>query len=863
VSGLWKVVSDGNPDPSNTLINGNAVFTLESSGNTSVPGSMIPTVANSYDLGSVDSPWRSLYVSNSTIYIDSVPLSVSGNTLTVAGIPVITSDTTDPVITSNTVTSAGLVLTTNTGIQFSDNTVLTSTDSIGTVKSVDISGGNTGLTTADGPITSTGTITLEGTLNIEHGGTGANSIAAGYVISNGTVLSSTLTIAGEDITGDIGGNSNNVTGVVDIANGGTGATTAEAAFTALAPSQASNAGKLLSTDGTTASWTSLGITNEIYVSKGGNDSTADGSITKPFLTISAAINYLNTNYPVANNSGTQFVIVVGPGLYTESVNINRLLTHLWAYEGKLKTTRISGTVTITSAVDYQGIFQNVVSLNNLFIDNTTNNAVEVTGSIPISIDINDCVLYTDSTGVPFVMTNTALGGNRLRLIDTVLTAAGNASALDITNVTNCFINDINTSSAKSGGSAWKIADSVMTIGTVQLVGSGTNGPTNLLEVTGATSIVSVGYSSFTSSTTNGNGIYIGAGARVIAGANFYNIPLGTGYSVTGAAGGIYVRGGNQAVPGTNNTVNPLLSLSTFNMNTHVAGSDIVGAIAIANGGTGQTNKTAAFDALAPTTTAGDLIYYNGTDNVRLPVGSNNQVLTVNNGIPSWTNNSSNTNYGNSNVISLLSSFGDNNISTTGNISAGNMYSSGALQGSIIVSVNSSGNEGGEIQLAKAPNSTLSGNNVIIDQYIDRIRFFEEGGTTKGAYIDLSQAAEGVGTLLNNRVSGLVNAGTFITMDNLKATVTTSGQRGLSLATVSGSNSYFIGGTYATDASGGYSGSLSVTTTPSSSVFNWNFTGAGNISTYILTDATNSRAYRITLQIGSAYNNNMISIERLV
>ncbi len=54
-----------------------------------------------------------------------------------------------------------------------------------------------------------------------------------------------------------------------------------------------------------------------------------------------------------------------------------------------------------------------------------------------------------------------------------------------------------------------------------------------------------------------------------------------------------------------------------------------GAMPIANGGTGQTAKTAAFDALAPTTTKGDLIVHNGTDNVRLAVGpTNGHVLTV-------------------------------------------------------------------------------------------------------------------------------------------------------------------------------------------------------------------------------------------
>jgi hypothetical protein len=177
-----------------------------------------------------------------------------------------------------------------------------------------------------------------------------------------------------------------------------------------------------------------------------------------------------------------------------------------------------------------------------------------------------------------------------------------------------------------------------------------------------------------------------------------------------------------------------------------------------------------------------------------------------------------------------------------------------------------GNEGGEIDFTKSPNSTLSGNTVVIDQYVDRVRFFESGGTTRGAYIDLTQAAAGVGTLLNNRVSGLVNAGTFVTMDLLKATVTTSGNRGLSLAATTGSFSVLIGATFAISSSsqsGGSAGSGTINTAPSSSQFGWNFTGAGDISTYIITDTTNSRAYRVTLQIGASYNNNMISIERLV
>jgi hypothetical protein len=60
-------------------------------------------------------------------------------------------------------------------------------------------------------------------------------------------------------------------------------------------------------------------------------------------------------------------------------------------------------------------------------------------------------------------------------------------------------------------------------------------------------------------------------------------------------------------------------------------------VPIANGGTGQTTATAAFDALAPTTTAGDTMYFNGTDVVRLGIGTAGQALVVNTGAtaPEW------------------------------------------------------------------------------------------------------------------------------------------------------------------------------------------------------------------------------------
>lgn len=57
-------------------------------------------------------------------------------------------------------------------------------------------------------------------------------------------------------------------------------------------------------------------------------------------------------------------------------------------------------------------------------------------------------------------------------------------------------------------------------------------------------------------------------------------------------------------------------------------TQVTGTLPIANGGTGQTTQTAAFNALSPLTTKGDLVVNNGTNDVRLPVGTNGQLLTA-------------------------------------------------------------------------------------------------------------------------------------------------------------------------------------------------------------------------------------------
>ena len=76
-----------------------------------------------------------------------------------------------------------------------------------------------------------------------------------------------------------------------------------------------------------------------------------------------------------------------------------------------------------------------------------------------------------------------------------------------------------------------------------------------------------------------------------------------------------------------------------------------------------------------------------------------------------------------------------------------LSASGIVSGLELTSTQSSGDEGGQINLAKAvTNTTLSGG-VTIDVYQNKLRIFEQGGTSRGVFIDLSSAAAGVASNL--------------------------------------------------------------------------------------------------------------------
>lgn len=104
----------------------------------------------------------------------------------------------------------------------------------GTVTSVNVSGGTTGLTYSGGPITASGTITMAG--------------------------------------------------VLGVANGGTGQTTAQAAIDALLPTQTGNSGKYLTTNGSVTAWSATPLNGAASLAE-----AAAGTITDKYSSPQTAV----------------------------------------------------------------------------------------------------------------------------------------------------------------------------------------------------------------------------------------------------------------------------------------------------------------------------------------------------------------------------------------------------------------------------------------------------------------------------------------------------------------------------------------------------------------------------------------------
>ena len=137
---------------------------------------------------------------------------------------------------ANITAGSGISITNGVG-----SITIDATGSGGTVTSVGISGGTTGLTFSGSPITTSGTATMSGTLGVGNGGTGLSTFAVGDLMyaSSSSALSKLADVATGNVLLSGGvttapsygkvGLTTHVSGQLGLANGGTGGTDAATA----------------------------------------------------------------------------------------------------------------------------------------------------------------------------------------------------------------------------------------------------------------------------------------------------------------------------------------------------------------------------------------------------------------------------------------------------------------------------------------------------------------------------------------------------------------------------------------------------------------------------------------------------------
>jgi hypothetical protein len=161
-------------------------------------------------------------------------------------------------------------------------------------------------------------------------------------------------------------------------------------------------------------------------------------------------------------------------------------------------------------------------------------------------------------------------------------------------------------------------------------------------------------------TNNGKVLTAGATAGSLS---WTTLPAAPVTSVAGKTGAVTLVKGDVGLGNVENTAISTWVGSSYitTLGTIATGTWNAATISLAKGGTGATTKTAAFDALSPMTTAGDIVY-GGTSGTgtRLAKGTAGQVLTMNVGAtaPQWSTPATGTVTGVTGTAPIVSSGGN-------------------------------------------------------------------------------------------------------------------------------------------------------------------------------------------------------------
>jgi hypothetical protein len=498
----------------------------------------------------------------------------------------------------------------NTFLEWSGSAFQWSTNPLGTVTSIDVSGGTTGLTYSGGPITTSGTITMAGTLITTNGGTGLSSYTAGDITfyTAGTALSKLaigastfiLTSTGtapqwsdpagisvNTATNIAGGGANQI-----VFNTGSGTTsfivepTGANTFLEWSGSAFQWATTVTSIDvsgGTTGLTTSGGpvttsgtitLAGTLVVANGGTGQTSyingellignttGNTLTKATLTA-------GTGITVTNGTGSITIDAINNGTVT-SVDASGGTTGMSFSGGPITT---SGTLTLsgTLAVANGGTGQTSYVDGELLIGNSSGNTLAK-------------ATLTAGTGVSITNGNGS--------ITVAATNNGTVTSVDVSGGT--------TGLTTSGGPV--TSSGTITLAGTLAVGNGGTGQTSYVD--GELLIGNSTGNTLTKTTlTAGTGISItnGTGSITIATTGAGSV---TSVDVSGGTTGLTYSGG------------PITSTGTITM---------AGTLITSNGGTGLTSYT-----------AGDLLYYaTGTALSALGLGTQGQVLKAGASAPEW------------------------------------------------------------------------------------------------------------------------------------------------------------------------------------------------------------------------------------
>ena len=213
------------------------------------------------------------------------------------------------------------------------------------------------------------------TLPVANGGTGATTLT-GYVKGTGTTaMTASATIPAADISGNITGNATNVTGIVAVANGGTGTATGSITGTGALTFAAggTNTNVTLTPNGTgfVDIGSSTGSSQRLKIADASTvDASASllinktGAITGSGYGVSATVsggsNFSGALRGQANGTGLNNMGVIG---YGTGAAINNFGVYGIALNGTSKNYGVFGAAQGSTGINYGGYFENTSTAN--------------------------------------------------------------------------------------------------------------------------------------------------------------------------------------------------------------------------------------------------------------------------------------------------------------------------------------------------------------------------------------------------------------------------------------------------------------------------------------------------------------------